>query len=111
MVNGRLVLDYTRCVQCGMCIDSCPFHIIRGSKPRYLVTVGGRRGRHPVIGRELVRVDSEEKAGKVVDRVVDWIYRYAYSGSTLTDQLDSMNFKGFRDRIIKEFAAVENREP
>jgi hypothetical protein len=56
-------------------------------------------------------VDSEEKAGKVVDRVVDWIYRYAYSGSTLTDQLDSMNFKGFRDRIIKEFAAVENREP
>lgn len=111
MVNGRLVLDYARCVQCGMCIDTCPFHIIRGSVPHYLITVGGRRGRHPVIGRELIRVDSEENVVKVVGRVVEWIYRYAYSGSTLTDQLDDMDYKGFRNRMIQDFGAVENREP
>lgn len=103
MSNGLMVLDSDRCLQCGMCIDSCPFHIIRGSVPRYLITVGGRRGRHPQLGRDLVTVDSEEEAIQVVDRVVDWIFRYAYSGRILTDQMDAMDFEGFRDRIRAEF--------
>lgn len=107
MVNGRLVLDENLCMQCGMCIDSCPFHIIKGTVPHYLITVGGRRGRHPMLGRELIRVDSEDKAVQVVDRVIDWIYRYAYSGIILTDQLDSMDFSSFRDRMKEEFGEPE----
>ena len=103
MVNGTLVLDTTLCILCGMCIESCPFHILKGSDPSYLITIGGRRGRHMVQGRELIRVNSEDKAVLVVDRVVDWIYRYAYSGNNLTDQLDAMKFKEFRERILREF--------
>jgi dissimilatory sulfite reductase (desulfoviridin) alpha/beta subunit len=110
MVNGRMILDSNLCVQCGMCIDSCPFHIIRGTVPHYMITVGGKRGRHPVVGRELIRVDSEDKAVEVVDRVVDWIYRFAYSETTLTDQLEKMKFSAFQKRIIQEFGN-SNIEP
>lgn len=103
MVDGQLRLDRDKCMLCGMCIDSCPFHIIRGSPPQYLITVGGRRGRHPHLGRELIQVASEESAIGVVRRTVDWIYRNAYSGKSLTDQLDTMDFTGFRTRISREF--------
>jgi len=103
MVNGRFTLDKNRCMECGMCIDSCPFHIIQGTVPHYLITVGGRRGRHPQLGRELIRVSSEESAVEVVNRVVDWIYRNAYSGKSLTDQLDAMDFSRLQTKICEEF--------
>jgi len=106
MVNGRLTLDEEKCMECGMCIDSCPFHLIGGSPPQYIITIGGRRGRHPKLGRELIRVASEEAAIAVVNRTVDWIYRNAYSGKSLTDQLDTMNFANLRDRISTEFGAT-----
>jgi dissimilatory sulfite reductase (desulfoviridin) alpha/beta subunit len=108
MVNGRLTLDTNLCVQCGMCIDTCPFHIIKGTMPHYMITIGGRRGRHPMLGRELIRVDSEDEAVMVVERVVDWIYRYAYGGSILTDQLESMDFSSFKDRIEEEFSSKDS---
>ena len=73
-----------------------------------MITVGGRRGRHPMLGRELIRVDSEDEAVLVVERVIDWIYRYAYSGSILTDQLESMDFSSFKNRIEDEFASNDS---
>lgn len=103
MVNGRLHLDESLCVNCGMCIDSCPFHIIKGHPPQYMITVGGRRGRHMVQGRELIVVDSEEKAVAVVERVIDWIYRFAYSGKILTDQMDAMKFTDFQKKMQRDF--------
>jgi len=111
MVNGRLTLDKMKCMECGMCIDSCPFHIIKGTVPHYLITVGGRRGRHPQLGRELIRVSSEEAAVEIVSRVVDWIYRYAYSGKILTDQMDAMDYAGFQTRIIREFGEADAESP
>lgn len=110
MVNGRLSLDTEKCMECGMCIESCPFHIIKGTAPHYLVTVGGRRGRHPQLGRELARVSSEGSAVGVVNRVVDWIYRNAYTGKTLADQMDAMDFPGLKKIIRQEFvdSLVEN---
>ena len=102
MVNGRLTLDHEKCMECGMCIDSCPFSIIQGTEPQYLITVGGRRGRHPQLGRELIRVSSEKNAVAVVNRVVDWIYRNAYSGKTLNDQMDAMGFTRLQEKTVKE---------
>lgn len=102
-VNGRLTLDTEKCMECGMCIDSCPFQIIQGLGPYYMITVGGRRGRHPQLGRELIRVSSAEKAVEIVNRVVDWIRRNAYSGKNLTDQMDTMDFSQLQTKIIKEF--------
>ncbi|HMK15607.1 MAG TPA: 4Fe-4S binding protein, partial [Methanomicrobiales archaeon] len=52
--NGVSVLDPEKCVQCGVCIQSCPFHLLKSEHTHYLVMVGGRRGRHPRIGRTLV---------------------------------------------------------
>lgn len=97
--RGVSVLDDMKCVQCGTCIRSCPFGLIQAENPHYLITVGGRRGRHPVIGRELVTVSTPEQVVEVVDKVVRWVYRRAWSGRLLSDQLDDLRFEAFRDEI------------
>ena len=100
--NGISVLDETKCVDCGMCVTSCSFDILDAEPKHYLITIGGRRGRHPKIGRELLTVQTEEQVLFVIDRIVDWVYRRAWSGRLLSEQLDELQFGKFRADIIKQ---------
>ncbi|HON81038.1 MAG TPA: 4Fe-4S binding protein [Methanoregulaceae archaeon] len=97
--KGISVLDSEKCVDCGVCIRSCPYDLLKSSGPYYLITVGGNRGRHPKIGRELVAVRTSSAAADVVEKVVTWVYRNAWSGRLLSDQLDDLQFDTFRSEI------------
>lgn len=97
--RGISVLDPSKCVRCGTCVRSCPFGLLKSSGEHYLVSVGGRRGRHPVIGRELVVVNSRDAVVDVVEKVVRWVYRRAWSGRLLSEQLDEIHFGKFREEI------------
>jgi dissimilatory sulfite reductase (desulfoviridin) alpha/beta subunit len=100
--NGVSVLDPEKCVQCGVSIQSCPFHLLKSEHSHYLVTVGGRRGRHPRIGRVLLAVEEEEKVVEAVERIVKWVYRRAWSGRLLAEQLDDLNFETFRTELTRD---------
>ncbi|MCE5297445.1 MAG: 4Fe-4S binding protein [Methanoregulaceae archaeon] len=97
--RGISVLDTSRCVQCGTCVRSCPYNLLQSSGEHYLITVGGRRGRHPKTGRELITVKSQASVLLVVEKVVAWVYRRAWSGRLLSDQMDEIQFEKFRDEI------------
>jgi len=99
--NGVIVLHAGKCVECGFCIMPCSFHLISGAPPEYRITVGGHRGRHPVIGRHLITVKSPEEVIRVVDKIIYWIYRQASTGSMLPEQLDELDFNEFRQTIVK----------
>lgn len=97
--RGISVLDPSRCVQCGTCVRSCPYNLLKSSGEHYLITVGGRRGRHPKTGRELISVKSPGSVLLVVEKVVAWVYRRAWSGRLLSDQMDEIQFEKFREEI------------
>jgi len=96
MVNGRLSLDADSCVECGMCIDYCPFAVLTDDGPRYRITVGGRRGRHPSLGQELLTVKTPEEVVRVVGAILDRVYRRAYAGRHFADQLDLLALDDLR---------------
>jgi anaerobic sulfite reductase subunit C len=104
--NGVSVLDESKCVQCGICIHSCPYELLKSEFAHYQIVVGGRRGAEPRRGRELVEVETEEQVIEVIDRIVYWVYRNAWSNRLLADQLDEIGFDKFRDEIRREFTAV-----
>lgn len=99
--NGVILLHKDLCMECGFCIQPCPFKIITGEPPEYKITVGGRRGRHPKFGRFLITVKNEDDVIRVVDRIIYWIYRQASSGQMLPEQLDALEFDAFKNEIAK----------
>jgi len=99
--NGLIVLDEGKCFHCGMCIESCPFHIIQSEPPAYHITIGGKRGRHPRIGYHVVTVKSTDMVIKVVDLIVKWVYRKAWSDSLLPDQLEILDFQSFKTELLR----------
>jgi len=103
--KGISVLDPSKCIQCGTCVRSCPFNLLRSSGEHYLISVGGRRGRHPRIGKELITVNSEEEVVDVVEKVVQWVYRRAWSGRLLSEQLDDIQFGKFKEYIRDQVPA------
>ena len=107
--DGISVLDEDKCVQCGVCIHSCPYHLLKSEYDHYQIMVGGRRGADPRVGRELVTVETEEEVVEVVDRVVYWVYRTAWSGRFLADQMDEIGYEKFKEEIQKEFGPEEGR--
>ena len=100
--NGISELDENKCVDCGVCIQSCHFDLIKAEHRHFLITVGGRRGRHPKIGRELLTVETEEQVLFVIDKIIEWVYRRAWSGRLLSEQLDEIHFGKFREEIMKQ---------
>jgi anaerobic sulfite reductase subunit C len=102
IVNGVSVLDDEKCIKCGVCIHSCPYHLLKEQHRHYVITVGGRRGRHPKLGRELVVLESEEEVIGTIERIIYWIYRRAWSGRLLSDQLDEIKFEEFKKEILKD---------
>jgi len=105
--RGISVLDPSRCVECGTCVRSCPYALLKSSGEHYLITVGGRRGRHPKTGRELIAVRSPESVLIVIEKVVAWVYRRAWSGRLLSDQMDELPFEKFRDEIVASIPEEE----
>lgn len=114
MVNGSLSLDEDRCMACGMCIDFCPFTVLTDDGPQYRIMVGGRRGRHPALGEELLTVRTPEEVVTVVGAVLDRCYRRAYADRHFADQLDLMDLDGLRAdlaaRVNRPFGA-DPQEP
>jgi anaerobic sulfite reductase subunit C len=98
--NGQITLDDEKCFHCGMCIQSCPFHIIKSDPAAYHITIGGKRGRHPRVGYHVVTVKTTDTVVKVVERVVKWVYRKAWSDSLLPDQLDILDFESFKKELV-----------
>ncbi len=103
--NGISVLNEDTCVQCGVCVQSCPFDLLKAEHRHYLILVGGRRGRHPHIARELITIDDEDMVVFVVEKIVNWVYRRAWSGRLLSEQMDDLQFETFRDEIKQQIAA------
>ena len=106
--NGISVLKEDNCVQCGVCIQSCHFGLLKAEHRHFLITVGGRRGRHPKIGRPLLTVETEEQVIFAIQKIVDWVYRRAWSGRLLSEQLDELHFEKFRQDITKLMPETNN---
>ena len=53
-------------------------------------------------------VDNEDQVLFAVNRIIDWVYRRAWSGRLLSEQLDEIEFGKFRDEMVKK---VPHSEP
>jgi len=55
-------------------------------------------------------VETEDQVLFAIERIVDWVYRRAWSGRLLSEQLDDLQFGKFRDEIISKLPKAEPAE-
>ncbi len=106
IVDGKLQLINKDCMLCGFCIHACPFQFINFDKPRYLITLGGKRGRHPKIGRTFFVAKSEDDVVEIVGKIIYWIFRSVSSDKMLPEQLTNEEFIEFRERVMKSLRGL-----
>ena len=56
----------------------------------------------PGTGRELMTVETEDQVLFAIEKIIDWVYRRAWSGRLLSEQLDELHFGKFREEILKQ---------
>jgi len=56
-------------------------------------------------------VENEDQALFAVNRIIDWVYRRAWSGRLLSEQLDELEFGKFRDEMVQKVPHAEPAVP
>lgn len=85
--SGPLV-DPVRCLRCGQCIDRCPLGVLTRGRQGFRIQVGGKLGRHPLLGRELQGIYSLEETLAIVERCVDFYMSHCIGGERFGEVLN-----------------------
>ncbi|MHB1024982.1 MAG: 4Fe-4S dicluster domain-containing protein [Desulfobacteria bacterium] len=83
-----LILDPTLCIGCGDCIASCPTGSMREKSRGYRVFAGGKFGRRPSLGREILGVlRTKEEAMAAIVAVRDFFREHGKPRERFGDTL------------------------
>ena len=89
VVNGKAVIDTSKCTSCGVCIGKCPF----GAVPKEAVSVcrvfvGGTWGKTQRMGTLLNSVYSADEVPSVIEKVMLWYKENGYVKERLGATVD-----------------------
>jgi anaerobic sulfite reductase subunit C len=71
LAYGHLSMDGSRCVGCGACMRVCPTVALTPAATGWRVLVGGRLGRHPRLGAEVMSCADLDDARAVATKVIE----------------------------------------
>ncbi len=76
-------MDTGKCVMCGKCVSACPSGAILESKKGWRIMVGGKLGRHPQLGKELVGIYSKQELLAIIERCLNIWFTHNIGGERL----------------------------
>ncbi len=96
----RVQYDPAKCNLCGDCIRVCPMECWRSKRIGHTVFVGGRIGRHPELGRELVRLVDEERMFELMDKTLEFFIAHAKRGERFGATLQRLGWDDFKEEVL-----------
>ena len=70
--TGKPIYNPELCLYCGDCIRACPTYSWQQKVKGWVVRVGGRHGRHPIVGHKIAEFISDEDVPKFIETVIKW---------------------------------------
>lgn len=87
--NGKLFIDNTACISCGVCTGKCPFGAVaKDSQTVYKIFVGGTWGKHTRMGTPLSRYVTEDEILPILEKTMLWFRENAYAKERLGVAVD-----------------------
>lgn len=70
--DGKPVFRADKCIYCGDCVKVCPTEAWKTEKIGYTVRIGGKWGRHPLVGTLFATFVPEERVVEFISEVLAW---------------------------------------
>jgi len=99
IVEGRPVIDKTRCLLEGRCISSCPVDAMQEQRRGYLLYAGGKIGRKAQLGRVVADFVRENEVTEAVEKVLAAFETLAQKGERIADTIARVGIEDFRTEM------------
>lgn len=106
-----------KCLYCGDCIRVCPTDAWRPGEVGWMVRVGGKHGRHPMLGHKIAEFVTDTQVSEIVQAVTDWYVAHGADkgrtriGTILQDQDQWDDFLRYLAPVLGEKAVSSPRAP
>ena len=89
VVNGKAVIDTSKCTSCGVCVGKCPFGAVpKEAASACRIFVGGTWGKTQRMGTLLNSVYSADEVPSVIEKVMLWYKENGYVKERLGATVD-----------------------
>ena len=93
VVDGKLSVDKSLCLSCGVCTGKCPFGAVAGgSGTRYRMFIGGTWGKHTRRGSPLSRLVREDEIMPILEKTLLWFKENGLPKERLGKAIDRIGF-------------------
>jgi dissimilatory sulfite reductase (desulfoviridin) alpha/beta subunit len=98
--DDKAKIIWDKCNLCGACVGACPSDLITEEWKGYRLFVGGKIGKHPKLGRELVDAKSPQEAIAIFRKIIEWSKKNTHVGERFGDCIDRVGFETFKKGIL-----------
>lgn len=85
-------MDGSKCVMCGKCVSACPSGAMEEAEKGWRIMVGGKLGRHPQLGKELVGIYSKQEVIAIIERCLNIWFTHNIGGERLGAILNRIGY-------------------
>lgn len=91
VVDGKAVIDESKCTSCGVCVGKCPFGAVpKEAESACRIFVGGTWGKKQRMGTLLSGTFTESEIPDVIEKVMLWFKENAYAKERLGAAVDRL---------------------
>ncbi len=101
--EGKPVFDPEKCIYCGDCIRACPTDSWKAKRRGWIVRVGGKHGRHPMLAREVFEFLPDEKVHDFIDKTLKWYKRNGRRRERIGVTIERIGLDKFKKEVVKPF--------
>lgn len=110
VVDGKAVIDESKCTNCGVCLGKCPFGAVpKEAESACRIYVGGTWGKKQRIGTLLSGTYTEAETPNMIEKVMLWYKENAYAKERLGAAIDRIGTEKLEESIATN-DLLERRE-
>jgi len=111
VVDGKLQIDKSLCLNCGVCTGKCPFSAVaHESKTMYQIYVGGTWGKRSRMGTPLSRLVEENEILPILEKTMLWFKENAYEKERLGMAIDRIGVEKLEQALFGDDLLARKQE-
>lgn len=101
MIDGKMHIDDSKCLTCGVCTGKCPFHAVsHESETMYQIYVGGTWGKKTRMGTKLSRLVTYDEIFPLLEKTILWFEENARDKERLGMMIDRLGEKALEKALF-----------